>query len=110
MSANPGRFPRRRKRAAGTIAALAAAIVFAAASAPARAACACICVDGLNRPLCSEVTDVEPVCPPRVCPDAPRSTPQPAPQQLPPTGTQSCTMEYVYNRYAQRYEWRQLCR
>ena len=41
---------------------------------PARAACTCICVGGQNRPLCSEVTDIEPLCPPKVCLRAPQST------------------------------------
>jgi hypothetical protein len=91
-------------------AALLGAILYLAASTAGRAACTCICVDGLNRPLCSEVADVEPVCPPRTCPDAPRAGRPLDSLTLPPSGTRSCSMEYVYNRYAQRYEWRQLCR
>lgn len=90
-------------------AALLAGALSILASAPGRAACTCICVDGQNRPLCSEVTDIEPICPPRLCPSAPRSTRPLDPQLLPPDGTRSCSMEYVYNPYAQRYEWRQLC-
>jgi hypothetical protein len=109
MSANSRRLRRFRTSRSDTIAALVGAIIFGAGSVPVRAACTCICVDGLNRPLCSEVTDVEPVCPPRLCPDAPRATPPLDLQRLPPTGTRSCAMEYVYNPYARRYEWRQLC-
>ena len=109
MNANGSPIRPPRKPAFAICAALLGAILSGAASAPGRAACACVCVDGLNRPLCSEVTDIEPQCPPRVCPDAPRSTPPLDPGQLPPTGTRNCTMEYLYNRYAQRYEWRQVC-
>lgn len=76
----------------------------------ARADCTCVCVDGLNRPLCSDSRDAVPVCPPRVCPDTPRSTRPLDTPGLPPTGTESCSMQYVYNKYARRYEWRRLCR
>ena len=76
----------------------------------AEAACNCVCVNGLNRPLCSSISDIKPVCPPRVCPQAPQSiSPIDTPQLRPPTGTQSCASDYIYNRYTQRYEWRQVC-
>lgn len=88
---------------------LLSAVLSILASNPGRAACACICVDGQNRPLCSEVTDIEPICPPKLCPDLPGSTRPLDTQRLPPSGTRDCSMEYVYNAYAQRYEWRQLC-
>ena len=75
-----------------------------------RADCACVCVDGLNRPLCSDSREAPPVCPPRVCPDMPRtSRPLDAPA-LPPQGVEACSMQYVYNKYTRRYEWRRLCR
>ncbi len=70
--------------------------------------CTCVCVDGLNRPLCSEVTDIEPVCPPKVCPDAPAAKPL-EPYRLPPFDARNCSMKYLYNKYAERYEWRQVC-
>lgn len=73
-----------------------------------RAACTCICVDGLNRPLCSQVTDIEPVCPPRVCSEAPAAKPL-EPYDLPPFDAPACSMKYLYNKYAGRYEWRQVC-
>ncbi|HKJ54263.1 MAG TPA: hypothetical protein VKB27_22405 [Gammaproteobacteria bacterium] len=92
------------------VALLLAAAVSMLYTAPARAACACICVDGQNRPLCSEVTDIEPLCPPKLCPTAPPTSRPLDPPRLPPIDTRSCAMEYVYNRYAGRYEWRQLCR
>ena len=76
----------------------------------ARAACTCICVDGLNRPLCSGVNDRIPVCPPKVCPTEPPITRPLDQPRLPPAGTAFCTDEYIYNRYSQRYEWRQFCR
>jgi hypothetical protein len=85
-------------------------VSFAAGSGAVRADCACVCVDGMNRPLCSDSRDVVPVCPPRVCADEPRTTrPLDAPA-LPPTGTEACSMQYLYNKYTRRYEWRQLCR
>lgn len=104
------RWYRKPGRAANPAAVVLAAAAAMLGAAPAQAACACICVDGRNQPLCSEVTDVEPVCPPKPCPDAPQTVRPLEPPKLPPTGTRSCTMEYVYNRYAGRYEWRQLCR
>jgi hypothetical protein len=73
------------------------------------AACTCICVDGLNRPLCANLDDRKPLCPPKLCPREPSQTrplDQPA---IPPTGTKSCSREYIYNRYAQRYQWWQFC-
>ena len=85
-------------------------LAFAAGGEDLRADCACVCVDGLNRPLCSDSRDPLPVCPPRVCPDTPRtSRPLDAPG-LPPPGTEACSMQYVYNKYTRRYEWRRLCR
>jgi hypothetical protein len=98
------------RRVADRAAILLAAAVSMAGAVPARAACTCICIDGLNRPLCSEVTDVEPICPPKPCPDAPQTVRPLDPPRLPPAGKRSCAMEYVYNRYAGRYEWRQICR
>ncbi len=85
------------------------AVLASLASFAAVADCTCICVDGLNRPLCSQVTDIEPVCPPKVCPDAPAAKPL-EPYRLPPFDARSCSMEYFYNKYAERYEWRQICR
>ena len=76
---------------------------------PARGACTCICVDGLNRPLCSSLTEPRPVCPPRVCPREPSVSAPLEQSGMPPVGTQSCEQEYVYNRYTQRYEWRRIC-
>ena len=75
-----------------------------------KADCACVCVDGLNRPLCSDSRDAIPVCPPRVCPRYPQTTRPLESLRLPPVGTESCSRQYVYNKYSRRYEWRQLCR
>jgi len=84
-------------------------IVFVSlSSSMAVADCSCICVDGLNRPLCSEVTDVEPVCPPKLCPETPPGKPL-EPYRLPPSDARTCSMKYLYNKYSERYEWRQVC-
>ncbi len=101
---NEPRLPRTRGRVPKLLALLALL-----ASGAGRADCNCICVDGLNRPLCSQVSDVLPLCPPRVCPLAPAAGAL-QPPQLPPFDARSCSMEYLYNNYAARYEWRQLCR
>jgi hypothetical protein len=85
-------------------------ILLGSSAAGLRADCTCVCVDGLNRPLCSDSRDSVPVCPPRMCPDDSLTTRPRDELRLPPTGTQSCSMQYVYNRYSRRYEWRQLCR
>lgn len=75
----------------------------------ARAGCTCVCVDGLNRPLCSSVTERKPLCPPRVCPREPAVT-RPLEQSRPaPRTRQTCSREKIYNRYSKRYEWWHLC-
>lgn len=97
------------KPRAPLVAAMLLAVIAALSTATGRADCSCICIDGLNRPLCSQVTDIEPVCPPKVCADAPATKPL-EPYRLPPFDEQSCSMKYLYNKYAGRYEWRQVCR
>ena len=80
------------------------------AAGPLHADCACVCIDGRNRPLCSSVTEIEPLCPPRFCPDQPRRVRPLDSPALPPAGARTCEMQYVYNRHTLRYEWRRLCR
>ncbi|HUV21525.1 MAG TPA: hypothetical protein VMZ32_07055, partial [Gammaproteobacteria bacterium] len=91
------------------LAALLVAAVSVTHSDNSRAGCTCICVDGLNRPLCASLEERKPLCPPRVCPREPSQT-RPLDQPgIPPTGATPCSREYIYNRYAQRYEWWQVC-
>lgn len=73
------------------------------------AKCVCSCVNGQVVPLCDNALDIEPICPPRICPFTPPSVEPINPPRVPPIGTQTCTMKQVYNEWTKRYEWRQVC-
>ncbi len=78
-------------------------------TATADAGCVCRCVDGEMRALCSSSIDLEPICPPRICP---MSTPSIAPLQMPrlaPLGTSSCRQAQVCNSFGQ-CRWQEVCR
>ncbi len=89
---------------------LGVATLFMLISNNSHAACSCICVNGLNRPLCSSVSDLKPLCPPKVCPRVPPITRPLDQSRLPPVGTSICSSKYIYNKYNQRYEWRLFCK
>jgi len=71
--------------------------------------CRCVCVNGEVVPLCDSTLDIEPICPPRICPQAPPSIEPISPPSIPPIGTEDCRMEQVYNEDTGRYEWKKIC-
>lgn len=76
----------------------------------ANAACSCECVNGQVQAICDNAMDMQPICPPRLCP---MTTPDLAPLQmpsLPPLGTSKCQQEQVYNSMTGRYEYKEICR
>jgi hypothetical protein len=84
-----------------------AAIAFAPSAAD--AGCRCACVNGEVRALCSSTIDLEPICPPRICPLVPPAI-EPLPSlRLPPLGTSECRMAQVLNPWSRRYEWKEVC-
>lgn len=71
--------------------------------------CYCACVDGDVQALCSSSLDIEPICPPRICPiDTPSIKPI-RPQQIPPIGTSDCDEQRVLNPLTGRYDWETVC-
>lgn len=76
---------------------------------PAEAQCGCYCVDGVVQAVCTNTTDVEPVCHPRVCPvQSPSIAPIQVPE-VPQPNASYCRQHYVYDELTAQYEWRQLC-
>ena len=72
--------------------------------------CICTCVNGENVALCSDSFDIEPICPPKICPiDVPSVSPIERPM-IPPIGTDKCSYERVQNPKTGRYEWKTICR
>lgn len=75
----------------------------------AESACVCTCVNGRNVPICEKAIDLEPICPPRVCPILTPSVEPINPVRVPPIGTSDCRMVQIYNEHTGRYEWQQVC-
>jgi hypothetical protein len=76
----------------------------------ASAACVCRCVDGRMQALCGSALDVEPVCPPAICPP-PLLSVQPIPHLVvPPVGTSACREAQIFDERSGRYVWRTVCR
>lgn len=73
------------------------------------AECVCTCVNGQQKAVCSNALDIQPICPPRICPIVPPSIPPIQAPTIPPIGTTDCEMKQVYNEYARKYEWKQIC-
>jgi hypothetical protein len=76
-------------------------------SVPAFAMCTCECVDGAPQVLCDRSEEAAPLCPSRVCPPVPFSTPPR--RRPPPTGASACKPVQMLNPLTETYEWRQLC-
>ena len=74
------------------------------------ARCSCECVGGNVVPICQNATDLQPICPPRICPLTPPSIAPIQNPTLPPLGTSNCQQQQVLNPATGRYEWRSLCR
>ena len=74
----------------------------------ASAACSCECVNGQAVPLCESSLDIPPPCM-RLCPMTPPAVKPLDPITLPPLGTDTCSMEQVYNADLGRYEWAEVC-
>lgn len=76
----------------------------------ANAYCQCKCVNGRTEALCSSALDLEPICPPKICPlTRPSVSPIHKPY-VPPIGTTSCRNMQVYNKTTRRYEYKSVCR
>ena len=73
------------------------------------AKCVCRCFNGENQPICDSTLDIEPICPPKICPIESPSIEPLDPITIPPIGTDDCYNEYVYNENTGRYEWQVLC-
>lgn len=83
--------------------------VLALLSGPASAGCSCNCVNGHVQALCSSSLDIQPICPPRICPlDAPAIAPIQAPV-IPPIGTSSCRQARVLNTFTGQYQFQTVC-
>ncbi len=76
---------------------------------PAESRCQCSCVNGQVVALCESTLDIEPICPPRVCPIVTPSVRPIDPPRVPPIGTKNCSSEQVYNSATGRYEWQEVC-
>ena len=79
------------------------------ASGVAMADCRCVCMNGDVRAVCSSSLDVEPICPPRICPITPLSVEPLQQPRVPPIGTSNCVQKQVYNEYTRMYEWKEVC-
>ena len=75
----------------------------------AAAKCECRCVDGQNRPVCDSSMDLEPLCPPRLCPLVPPVIRPIEEPRLPPLGWSSCSQKQVLNPATNQYEWQKVC-
>ncbi len=84
------------------------AVLVATLPAPANAACVCRCINGQNQPVCSQVYEVPPICPPTVCMVAPPSVDQVQPYRLPPIGTSRCRREQVFDN-DRGWIWTSVC-
>jgi len=83
--------------------------VFLLASGNALADCRCVCMNGEVRAICSSSLDLEPICPPRICPITTPSIEPIQTPRVPPIGTSNCVQKHVYNEYTRRYEWKEVC-
>lgn len=79
------------------------------AATPAKASCECACVDGIMRPVCTQSTDVEPICHPRVCAVVPPSIAPIQVDPVPPPNSEECEQHQVYDELSEEYVWRTLC-
>lgn len=70
----------------------------------------CVCMNGEMRAVCSSTTDLEPICPPRVCPSAPPAVEPIQRSRGSPLGTSACYQKQVYIERTRSYEWRDICR
>ena len=78
-------------------------------SADAMAVCQCACVGGQMQAICTNALDLEPICPPTICPIVPAAIQPIQPLTLPPLGASRCEQEQVYNEYTDEYEWQTIC-
>lgn len=89
---------------------IATLIALSALSSTAAADCYCTCVGGQNRPICTNATELPPLCPPKVCPIEPPSVPPIFGPRIPPIGTKVCGPQMVWDANYGRYVWKQVCR
>lgn len=86
-----------------------AALIGIALPQTAWAGCTCQCVDGEMQPLCDSTIDLEPICPPAVCPIASPSIAPIQPPTLPPLGTSSCRQARLCDNFG-NCRWQEVCR
>lgn len=81
-----------------------------AAATPAAAACVCLCQEGRSQPVCDDIADAPPVCPPRAC-TVEQPLAGPAPEgRIRPLGRASCALTRVYDGASGDFQWIRLCK
>lgn len=85
------------------------ALVLASFPLLSEASCVCRCVNGQVQAMCTNATEVPPVCGPEVCPVTPPTIEPIAAPQLRPLGTSECHEAQVLNPYSHQYEWKRVC-
>lgn len=75
----------------------------------ASANCICRCVNGVSQPVCTSGYDVEPSCPPRLCPVPPRPPAQVEAVPVFPEKTRFCEFKQVLNERTGQYERKKVC-
>jgi len=73
------------------------------------AECQCVCIEGEVQAVCSSSSDIEPICPPRICPITPPSVEPVQKPSVPPIGTKTCVQKQIYNEETRKYEWKEVC-
>lgn len=102
----PSRAPRAMRAA---LLAAAVLVALAALSGAAGAACVCRCLGGKAQAVCSNSTDIPPLCSSTVCPmSPPRVSPMDAAKPKPMVKP-GCKIRQVYNPDTGRHEWGQIC-
>ena len=74
--------------------------------------CSCQCISGRVQPVCSEVNEMVPICPPKVCMAARLKVPTPknfAPPRL-KIMPSNCQQRIVKNPNTNQFIWRTVCR
>lgn len=84
-------------------------LLWVATAKPAGAACNCLCVNGRMQAVCERVTEIQPVCPLRLCPSRRAEMAPLGPLVVPPLGTSKCRQAWVCDSQ-RRCSWQPLCR
>lgn len=73
------------------------------------ASCNCQCVNGVVVLICTSPLDMQPICPPTICPMVTPSIQPINPLVIPPIGTTHCQQMQVADPKTGMYEWRTIC-